>query len=127
MRQGRDNRIAEHDRIVYRAEHLGQGESVDVSVEHADVEPTLGQGDREIDRHRGLAHTPLSGGDTENSGLGELVEELGRSVAVRVFTRARVTGHRAAKEIAKPEELLFVHGTNHNGGVRDDLVDGRLE
>jgi hypothetical protein len=46
---------------------------------------------------------------------------------VCVLTGSRVPGHGATKEVSKSEEFFFVHGTDHDGGPRDNFFDGDLE
>ena len=44
------------------AEHGGNRRPVDVGVQEADPGPALGQGQRQVDRHRRLPHAPLPAG-----------------------------------------------------------------
>ena len=75
MRRRRDHDVAQDDRVVIGAEHLGNREAVDVGVEQADLLAGLGQRDGEVHRHRRLADTTLRRGDADDSGLASRGQE----------------------------------------------------
>jgi len=114
-----------HDRIVYSRRASWARRSVDVSVEHADVSPLWARAIARLTVTGGLAHTPLSRRRYREFGVLESLSRTGRTGPCAVFTGPRVTGHRAAKEIAEGPRSPLRPSTNHNGGVPDDLVDGR--
>ena len=65
---GRDHGVTEDDRVMLGAQHLGDGEAVDIGVEDADALARLGQRDGQVHRDRGLPHATLARGDAEDPG-----------------------------------------------------------
>ena len=76
VRRGRHDEVADDERIGAHPQHLRHREPVDVRVEDANVVARLGQGDRQVDRDRRLAHSPLARGDPEDPGLRAGLHEL---------------------------------------------------
>ena len=52
---GRDDHLVDHDRGMVDAEHPRDGEAPHVGVDHGDLAAPLGEGDRQVGRHRRLA------------------------------------------------------------------------
>ena len=66
--RGGDHQVAEDHRIVVGAEHLGDGEPVDVGVEDAHPVAGLGQRHGQVHRHRRLPHAALPRGHPDDPG-----------------------------------------------------------
>ena len=64
----RHQHLVDHDRVAVGAEHAGDGEAVDVGVDHADRVAPLGQRDGEVGGDAGLADAALAGGDEQRAG-----------------------------------------------------------
>ena len=74
----RDDEAVDDRRHLLDAEHLGDGEAVDVRIENPDGEPAGGEGDGEVDRGGRLANAALAGRHAEDAGLRFGLHELRR-------------------------------------------------
>src|SRR5699024_5902553 len=74
-------RLQRHDhfidlvRPVGAAHHVRDGVTVDIGVDHADLQATALQGDRQVHGSGGLAHTTLAGGHGVDAGRGVRLRE----------------------------------------------------
>ena len=126
--RGRQHHVAEDDRVVVDAEHLGHREAVDVGVEQTDPVAGLGQRDGQVDGDGRLADAALARGDTDDPGRRVGLEEGRRGALLAVTV--------PVPAVAMPVVLLLLERrrTEHGGAQRDaergPLVvghDGQIE
>jgi hypothetical protein len=132
--RGGDHQVADDQRLGGDPEHLGDGEPVDVGIEHADVVSHPGQGDRQVDGDRRLADPSLARGDPEDPGLRPreheavraalLVAELSAvGVPVSVAVVRRVLGSSVDRLAAQQHAEARPGLLSHDHPVHRELVD----
>jgi hypothetical protein len=100
--------------------------AVDVGIDDADAAARLGERDRQVDRHRGLADAALAAGDREHlgqrPGLGER-DLLGRLTTAQLSLErgALLVGHRPQRQLDR------AHALDAAEGRADVAVDGVLQ